>query len=258
MIHFTFLLVNFLQSSNNNCEEVIADHLPSMRCQLSKPYRLKNKSYRVISRKRRQYRTKKLVSSFLQRLCHRKKSNNSELVSPEPHSPSCVEYHLPATPIKHAPLSNQRQQSIINLHLTDSNSTSQYKSIDHTIIVRASKNSPANRQLQALVNTDDTLLEQLLDSQLTLTCHNNYKSVCILIDDQKVSEQYRSSFLHYIYTTLSDALKKMIRKEAVQLTCMNLAFFNNSLCDIVDMQRLRLIDTGTSRSFLLTLIFDYF
>ncbi len=94
------------------------------------------------------------------------------------------------------------------------------------------------------MNDNDTVLGELIDSQLILTCNNNCKSVCILIDDHKQSEQYRSSFLHYIYTTLSNTLKKIINKKSIQMTCMNLAFFNNSLCDIINMKRLRLIDTG--------------
>ena len=37
------------------------------------------------------------------------------------------------------------------------------------------------------------------------------------------------------------------------MTCMNLAFFNNSLCDIINMKRLRLIDTGIYYEFLVLL-----
>ncbi len=139
---------------------------------------------------------------------------------------------------------NRRQQSVINLHLNNSDIIPQYKAYDHTIIARASKNSTICKQLQTLLNNHDTVLEELIDLQLKLTCNNNCKSVCILIDDHKQSEQYRSSFLHYIYTTLSNTLKQILHNESIQMTCMNLAFFNNSLCDIINMQRLRLIDTG--------------
>lgn len=239
----------FFLSSNNNCEQLISNHLPSIACQSSKLFWLKNKYYRFLSRKRRRNRNRKQAYGFLQRLCRRKKTTNAKLVSSEQYSPSFnhhdrLEYHLPSTPIKQITSSTRPQQSVINVHLINSDTTPQYKSVDHTIIVRASKNSPASKQLQTLVNNDDTLLEQLIDSQLTLTCDNNSKSICILIDDHKQIEQYRSSFLHYIYTTLSNTLKKIIDKQSIELTCMNLAFFNNSLCDIINMRRLRLIDTG--------------
>jgi hypothetical protein len=214
----------FFRSANNNCEQLTSDHLSSIACQPPKLFWLKNKHYRFLSRKRRQDRNKKRVYGFLQRLCRRKKSNVTELVSSKQYSPS-FDYHD-------------------RFQITNSDKTPQYKSMDHTIIARASKNSVAGKQLQALINNDDTLLEELIDSQLTLTCDTNCKSICILIDDHKQSEQYRSSFLHYIYTTLSNTLKKIINKSSIQLTCMNLAFFNNSLCDLINMRRLRLIDTG--------------
>ena len=138
----------------------------------------------------------------------------------------------------------QQQQSIVKLPLNSLNSTYQYNAHDHTIIVRATKNSKACQQLQTLLNNQNTLLDQLIDSQFILTCYKDNRSVCILIDDDKQSEQYRSSFLHYIYRTLSNTLKKTLENDSIQLTCMNLAYFNNSLCDIINMQRLRLIDTG--------------
>lgn len=236
----------FFRSANNNCEQLTSDHLSSIACQPPKLFWLKNKHYRFLSRKRRQDRNKKRVYGFLQRLCRRKKSNATELVSSKQYSPS-FDYHdrFQMNTVKHITSSTRRQPSIIDLHLiTNSDKTPQYKSMDHTIIARASKNSAAGKQLQALINNDDTLLEELIDSQLTLTCDTNCKSICILIDDHKQSEQYRSSFLHYIYTTLSNTLKKIINKSSIQLTCMNLAFFNNSLCDLINMRRLRLIDTG--------------
>jgi hypothetical protein len=144
------------------------------------------------------------------------------------------------------------------VHLNNSDDTPQYKSCDHTIITRASKHSPVCKQLQTILNNPDADLEQLIDSQLMLTYNNNCKSVCILIDDHKQSKHYRSSFLEYIYTTLSNTLKKIIQDQSVQLTCMNLAFFNNSLCDIINMQRLRLIDTGRLTQLILIIIFIYF
>ncbi|CAF4769694.1 unnamed protein product, partial [Rotaria socialis] len=140
--------------------------------------------------------------------------------------------------------SNRRQQSIINLNLNDSDIMRQYKAYDHTLVARASEYSVACKKLQNLLKNNDTCLEELLDSQLQLTCNNDYRSICILIDDHKQSEHYRSLFLHYIYTSLSSSLKQISENDSIQLTCMNLAFFNNSLCDIVNMQRLRLIDTG--------------
>ena len=231
---FTNGMFFFLRSANNNCEQLTFDYLPSTVCQPSKLFWLKNKYCRFLSRKRRRNRNKKRIYGFLQRLCRRKKSNTAEQNSPsfDNHDGfriNTVKHSIPST---------------IDLHLTNSDTIPQYKSVDHTIIARASKNSIGGKQLRALINNDDTLLEELIDFQLTLTCDTNCKSICILIDDHKQSEQYRSSFLHYIYTTLSNTLKTIIDKPSIRLTCMNLAFFNNSLCDLINMRRLRLIDTG--------------
>ena len=46
----------------------------------------------------------------------------------------------------------------MNLHLNNSDAIPQYKAYDHTIIVRASKNSIICKQLQTLLNDDDTIL----------------------------------------------------------------------------------------------------
>lgn len=248
-------MINLFRSSNNNNQQLTPKRLPSIDRQTSKSFRLKTNYYRFISRKRRRYRNKKLAYSFLQRLRRRKKPSIVQLFSSKQHSSSSnhhnrFEYHLPSTEIntvKHKTSFNRRQESVINLNLNNSDTTPQYKACDHTIIVRASKNSTICQQLQILLNNHETVLEQFIDSQLILTCNNNYKSVCILIDDHKQSEQYRSLFLHYIYTTLSNTLKKILHQKSIQITCMNLVFFNNSLCDIIDMQRLRLIDTGILR-----------
>jgi hypothetical protein len=257
------LLINLFRKSNNNNN---SEQLTSVNCPTSKLFRLKTNYYRFISRKRRQYRNKKLACGFLQRLYRRKKTNTVPLFSSKQNSSSFnhqnrFEYHLPSTrlsTIKHDTSLNQRQPSVINLHLNNSDINPQYKAYEHTIIARASKNSTNCKQLQTLLNDDDTVLGELIDSQLILTYNNNYKSVCILIDDHKQSEQYRSSFLHYIYTTLSNTLKKIINKESIQMTCMNLAFFNNSICDIINMKRLRLIDTGILSILILLVIFGYF
>ncbi|CAF0992937.1 unnamed protein product [Rotaria sordida] len=252
-------------TSNNNNEQLTfkqrnhslasIDYLSSNTYQISKLFHLKLNSYR----KRRQYRNKKRIFSFLQRQYHRQKSKISQLhlsehlsssysslIMPMDHYKQFDNYLLTTqtNTIKHNTSFNRSQQSIINLHLNNSDDICQYKAYDHIIVARASKTSTACKQLQTLLNNHDTFLEQFIDSQLLLTCNNDYRSICILIDDHKQSEQYRSSFLHYIYTTLSNTLKKIFENDSIQLTCMNLAFFNNSLCDIINMQRLRLIDTG--------------
>ncbi|CAF3352403.1 unnamed protein product [Rotaria sp. Silwood1] len=259
-------------STNNNNNEQLTSiqrnhslasvgHLSSNSYQTSKLFRLKINSYRILYRKRREYRNKTRIYNFLQRLYRRKKPKISQLHLFEHHSPSystssfmiatdhckqfdnCLLTTQTNTNKHHTPY-HRRQQSIVNLHLNNSDMNCQYKAYDHIIVARASKNSTACKQLQTLLNNHDTFLEQLIDSQLILTCNDDYRSICILIDDHKQSEQYRSSFLHYIYTTLSKTLKKIFENDSIQLTCMNLAFFNNSLCDIINMQRLRLIDTG--------------
>lgn len=213
-------------SSNNNCQNKTLD-LPR---QSSKFYPLRNKYYRILSRKRRRYRNRKYTHGFLQRLYHRKKRKATELVT--------------STKIQPITSSIQRQQSTIDLHLNISDTISQFKSIDHMILARATKNSIVCQQLQTLMNNPDTLLEQVIESQLTFTCYHHSKSVCILLDNHKQSNHSRTSFLHYIYTSLSNTLKMFIRQSSVHITCMNLAFFNNSVCDIITMRRLRLIDTG--------------
>lgn len=222
------LLLNLCRNSNNE--------LSSSNCQITKLYRL-------ITRKRRRNRNKKRIYCFLRRLYLHKKSSITPLFSSKNQS----DFHLPSTSI---PISkdispiNQRQQSIIQLNLNNINTTPQYKAYNHAIIIRTSKYSTTSKQLQTLINNPNTLLEELIDLQLQLTLNNNSKSVCILIDEHKHSEQYRSSFLHYIYTTLSNTLNKILHQNSIQITCMNLAFFNNSICDLINMQRLRLVDTG--------------
>jgi len=176
--------------------------------QSSKRSRLVNQYYRVFSRKNRRIRNRKRIHAFLHHLRFRKKPN----VDCKP--------------------------STIDLNLTEVISPRQYKLCDHLILIRASK------QFQTILNQTDKHLNDLLDCQLTWTSNENCKSVCILIDDQKQSEQIRSLFLHYIYTSLSDRLKTFLQNQSIQLTCMNLAFFNNSLCDVITMKRIRLIDTG--------------
>lgn len=215
---------------NNNCQNVSLDDVPSISCKPSKFHPTRNRYYRILSRKRRRHQNRKCTHGFLRRLSHRTKKNSAQLV--------------PSIEIETNVSSNQKQQSTINLHLNISDTISQFKSVDHTIIARATKNSPACQQLQTLLNNNDTLLEQLIDTQLTFTCHHQCKSVCILLDDHKQSNQRRSSYLHYIYTSLSTTLKNLLRQSSVQITCMNLAFFNNAVCDIINMRRLRLIDTG--------------
>jgi hypothetical protein len=208
------------------------------------------KYYRTIFRKRRQNKNKRLAYGFLQRLQRRKKRNIPQLHLSQNHSPlystdDCD--RLPTTQsntIKHNKCLNQPQQSIINLHLDTSDVAYQYPLHDYTIVARASKNSSACKQLQTLLNNPDTSIEELIDTQIRLTCNENYRSVCILIDDHKQSEDYRSSFLRYIYKTLSNTLKTISDNNSTELKCMNLVYFQNSFCDIIKMQRLRLIDTG--------------
>ena len=255
--------MNLFSNSNKNNN---SEHLSAIDCRTSKLFRLKTTRYQFISRKRRRYRDKKRIYAFLQRLCRRKQSNIIPLFSSKQHSPSRGypdrnEYHFPSTQsnsIQHKISLNQQQPSVIDLHLNNSEDTPQYRLSDHTVIARASKNSSACKQLQTLLKNSDADLDQLIDSQLMLTCNNNCKSVCILMDDQKQSEHYRSSFLEYIYTTLSNTLKRIIHDQSIQFTCMNLAFFNNSLCDIIHMQRLRLIDTGRLHPITLMVICTYF
>ena len=199
--------VLFRNFNNNNAQSI------SNRTTL----RVRHKYYRFVSRRHRQTRNKKHIYDFLKRLHRRKKQISVQLSNAQ----------------------NRQQASIINLQLNNSDMNPQYKSYNHTLITRATK-----KHLKTFKNNSDTNLSELIDSQLTLTSKQNCKSVCILIDDYK---QYRSSFLHYIYTSLSETLKKILEEKSVELTCMNLAFFNNSLCDIVNMQRLRLIDTGRRR-----------
>ncbi|CAF2978111.1 unnamed protein product [Rotaria socialis] len=239
-------IVTYSNSNNNNNNK-----------QISKSFRFKTYPHRSLYRKRQQYQNKKRIYNFLQRLCRRKNPTIiSQLYISEPRPSSqmmptddtnqyenCLLTTQPDT-IKSRTSSNRRQQSIINLNLNDSDIMRQYKAYDHTLVARASEYSVACKKLQNLLKNNDTCLEELLDSQLQLTCNNDYRSICILIDDHKQSEHYRSLFLHYIYTSLSSSLKQISENDSIQLTCMNLAFFNNSLCDIVNMQRLRLIDTG--------------
>ncbi|CAF3823537.1 unnamed protein product, partial [Adineta steineri] len=227
-------------SNNNNSEQLVFDQNNNWHS--SELFQLKNNFYRSILKKRRQHRNKKRACGFLQRLRRRKKSYIIQLLSSKQ-----FQYRsssIPINPLQYNTSFITRQLSITNLHLNNSKSTYQYKAQNHTIIARASKNTLTCKQLQIILNNSDSSLEQLIDSQLLLTCNDSYKSVCILIDDQKQSEQYRSLFIHDIYKTLSNSLKKILKNNSIQMTCMNLAFFNNSLCDIVNMQRLRLIDTG--------------
>ncbi|CAM4780595.1 unnamed protein product [Rotaria magnacalcarata] len=239
-------IVKYSNSNNNNNNN-----------QISKLFRFKTYPHCSLYRKRRQYQNKKRICNFLRRLCRRKNPTIiSQLYISEPHPSSQImstddtnQYEncsltIQPDTIKARTSSNRRQQSIINLNLNDSDIMRQYKAYDHILVARASEYSVACKKLQNLLKNNDTCLEELLDSQLQLTCNNDYRSICILIDDHKQSERYRSLFLHYIYTSLSSSLKKISENDSIQLTCMNLAFFNNSLCDIVNMQRLRLIDTG--------------
>lgn len=229
-------------SLNNNCENVSFEHIPSISCKPSKLHSTRNKYYRILFRKRRRHQNRRRIHGFLRRLSRRKKTGVIALDPSNPHNQ--LEIHPPSIECKTNISSNRKQQSTIDLHLNISDTISQFKSIDHTIIARATKNSPVCKQLQTLLNNHDTLLEQLIETQLTFTCHHHCKSLCILLDNHKQSDQHRSSFLHYIYTSLSNTLKNLIRQPSVQITCMNLAFFNNAVCDIINMRRLRLIDTG--------------
>ncbi len=223
----SFFHDNTISFDKNDCRSIQTNNH-----QTSKSFRLKIKHYRTVSRRRRQYRNKKQIYGFLQRLYRRNKRKTSNLHQ------SSTNHTAQSNPIK------RDNQSVIDLHLNTSDISVQYKSHDHTILARASKNSSAYKQFQTLLNNPDTSIEELIDSQVRLTCNENYRSVCILIDDQKQSEEYRSSFLHYIYKTLSNTLKEISANHSKQLKCMNLVFFQNSLCDIINMQRLRLIDTG--------------
>ncbi|CAF1495393.1 unnamed protein product [Adineta steineri] len=230
----------YYKSSHTKYEKLVFDQNNNWHS--SELFQLKNNFYRSILKKRRQHRNKKLACSFLQRLRRRKKSYIIQLLSSKQ-----FQYRsssIPINPLQYNTSFITRQPSITKLHLNNSKSIYQYKAQNHTIIARASKNTLACKQLQIILNNSDSSLEQLIDSQLLLTCNDNYRSVCILIDDHKQSEQYRSLFIHYIYKTLSNSLKQILKNNSIHMTCMNLAFFNNSLCDIVNMQRLRLIDTG--------------
>ncbi|CAF1107973.1 unnamed protein product [Adineta ricciae] len=164
-------------------------------------------SYRLFLRQRRRERNRKCIRHFLSQFYSRTKSVTS-----------------------HPSLST--------------NITSYYKVHDHVIIVRASQNSAACQHLQIILNQSNSSLNQLIDSQFLLTSQNNYQSVCILFDNHKQSEAHRSSFLRYIYQSLSNILKCTIQNRSIQITCMNLVFFNNSIYDLTRMQRIRLIDTG--------------
>ena len=115
---------------------------------------------------------------------------------------------------------------------------------DHTIVARATRDSEACAELRSLLKHRSTSLEQLLQRQLQLTHHGHYRSVSILIDDDKSLEHVRTSFLHCIHSTILTSLLTIFQNKSVQLTCMNFAFFNNALYDIASQQRLRLIDTG--------------
>jgi hypothetical protein len=185
----------------------------------------------LTSRKRRRYRNKQRAYGYIQRLYRQRKRNAVRLHTSQHPSLSCSSSFIITVDHPDHRLS----------HLNNSNSSCQYQAHNHTIVARASK---ANKQIQTLLSNHNTSLEELIHSQLILTCNDNYRSVCILIDDHKQSEQYRSSFLQYIYTTLSNTLEKCLENESIELTYMNIVFFNNSLCDIINMQRLRLIDTG--------------
>ncbi|CAF3900775.1 unnamed protein product, partial [Adineta steineri] len=230
----------YYKSSHTKYEKLVFDQNNNWHS--SELSQLKNNFYRSILKKRRRHRNKKRACGFLQRLRRRKKSYIIQLFSSKQ-----FQYRsssIPINPLQYNTSFITRQPSITNLHLNNSKSTYQYKAQNHIIIARASKNTLACKELQIILTNSDSSLEQLIDSQLLLTCNDSYKSVCILIDDHKQSEQYRSLFIHYIYRTLSNSLKKILKNNSIQMTCMNLAFFNNSLCDIVNMQRLRLIDTG--------------
>ena len=214
--------------NNMSPTRVLSDEQNQNNNQTSKLFRSNINHYRIISRKRRQYRNKKQTSGFLRRLYRQKKAKHhcKQILTTQSNDTSL-------------------SKSIIDLDLNTSEIISQYKLHNYTRVARASKNSSACKELQTLINNPETSLAQLIDSQLRLTSNENYRSVCILIDDQKQSEEYRSSVLHYIYTTLSNTLKNISRdNNSIQIKCMNLVFFQNSLCDIIHMRRLRLIDTG--------------
>jgi hypothetical protein len=138
-------------------------------------------------------------------------------------------------------------------HLTISATPSHYKAHDHTVTVRAIKNSVYCTQLQTLLDSHESTVRELIDCQLMIAATDNYRSVCILLDDNKQSEDDRASFLRYIYQSLANTLKKIVENHTLDVRCMNLAFFNNSMCDLAKMQRLRLIDTGRSPKLLSTI-----
>ena len=139
---------------------------------------------------------------------------------------------------------NQRQSSSNDLQREKLLSPCEHSASDHTIVARASKNSEACAELRTLLKHRSTSLEQLIECQLRLTQHGHYRSVSILIDDDKSLEHVRTSLLHCVHSTVLASLLAIFHDKSVRLTCMNFAFVNNALCDIVSQQRLRLIDTG--------------
>ncbi|UJR26393.1 hypothetical protein I4U23_007725 [Adineta vaga] len=206
---------------NNNSEQMTCDQrsdlfITSNDDSMQKTFSSKLGSYRLFLRRRLRYRNKKCIHHFLQRLYYRKKLHRTQLSS-----------------------------FVASNNLTDIPPS--YKAHEHTTIVRASENSTASTHFQTILNDNDSTIGQLIDLQVMLTSDNNYNSICILLDNDKQFEKDRSLFLRYIYKTLSNTLKTILQNQSIQMTCMNLVFFNNSICDLTKMQRIRLIDTGKNR-----------
>lgn len=247
---------NSRKQTHSKCSNVNNHNQNLSSYRFSKLFRLKQNRFRLQYRHRRPYHNKKRIYNFLQHFYYRRKVKQSHIHFFESQIPSCIistDTQLDVNNIlsithsktkKHDMSFNRQQQSVINLNLHDYDFRSEYKAYEHIFVARASKNSQACLQLQYLLNNHNTYLKELIDLQIRLTSNDDYRSICILIDDHKQLEEHRSLFLHYVYASLSSSVKKILEEDTIELTSMNLAFFNNFLCDITHMQRLRLIDTG--------------
>jgi hypothetical protein len=240
-------IVSLLRCSNqiNHNEQVILKH-KEHELALSN-HQLNNNAHSTLIQHRQLqfYRNEKVLRSFIRR--HRHRSNRDDTSSIEYLTPSCSS-SLILTVHQHNRFDKHRVRSSSSKvdyrsHIYDTSSY-QYYANNHILLANATRSSSAYEHFRTLLTEQTASVKQFIDYQLLLTYEEQYRSVCILIDDYKSSAQYRHSFLRSIYMTLSDSLTTITDDRSRQLTVMHLIFFNNSLYDIVTMQRLRLIDTG--------------
>ena len=193
--------------------------------------------------------------SPVQHRCRSRTTVVSQFESSEPLPSSCSSSFIIAVeqcnqfekPVVSQPSNVRKRVSSIADLVPERRSVScQYQARHHLLLARATKASTAHRQFQSLLNDKNASVTQLIDSQLRRTCGEGCRSVCIVLDDNRSAERHRCSFLQSIYSTMSNELARIFVDESIQLTTMNLVFFNNAFYNMVNRQRMRLIDTGRS------------